>query len=262
MWTFMPDWPKPPVTSHMILSRESPKSIMTSWMSSVSPEHQPYDLKIKLEKGSVPLSPRHLYLLSTLEQEALQKFIQENLNISFIHPSKLGHGVPVLFICKKDSSLCLCIDFHNLNKIMKKDCYPLLLINDLLDTSHKGCLYTKINLHHTYHLVCVVEGNESKTVFCMKYRSFKWLVIPEGLTNAPTAFQHFMNDIFSNMLDISVIVYLDDILVYSGGNLAEHWALVHEVLHQLHNHKLFVKVEKYTKTWWNTLVTSSCSMVS
>ena len=103
----------------------------------------------------------------------------------------------------------LCIDFHNLNKIMKKDCYPLPLINDLLNTSHKGRLYTKIDLHHVYHLVHVAEGDESKMAFHTKYGSFEWLVIPEGLTNAPTAFQHFMN----NMLNVSIIMYLDDILV-------------------------------------------------
>ena len=152
--------------------------------------------------------------------------------------------MPILFVHKKDDSLCLCVDFRNLNKITKKDRYPLLLINNLLDTSCKGHLYTKIDLCHTYHLVHITEGNESKTVFRTKYGSFKWLVIPEGLTNVPTTFQCFMNDIFSDMLDVSIIVYLNDILVYSSSNLAEHWALVCEVLCCLRKHKLFAKVEK------------------
>ena len=90
----------------------------------------------------------------------------------------------------------------------------------------------------------LVEGDEWKTTFCIKYRSFKWLVIPEGLTNAPSAFQHFMNDIFSDMLDVSIIVYLDNILVYSNGDLSQHHTIVCEVLCHLHKHKLFVKVEK------------------
>ena len=82
---------------------------------------QPYDLKINLEESAIPPSPGHLYLLSALKQEALQKFIQINLNIGFICTSKLGHSVPALFICKKDGSWHLCSDFCNLNKITKKD---------------------------------------------------------------------------------------------------------------------------------------------
>jgi hypothetical protein len=203
-------------------------------------EHRPYDLKIELEEGATPPSPGHLYSLSTLEQETLQMFIQENLSFSFICPSKSGHGAPVVFAKKKDGSLHLCCDFHGLNKITKKDDYPLPLINDLLDTSHKGCLYTKIDLHHVYHLVCLADGEESKTTF----RMFEWLLIPEGLMNTPAAFQRFMNNIFSDMLDISVIVYLNDILVYSNGDLVEHRTLMCEVLCHLCKHKLFAKVEK------------------
>ena len=213
----------------MILSKESLKNITTLWMSSVSQGCRCF------------LS---MYSLSTLEQEALQKFIQENLNIGFICPSKSGHGAPVLFVHKKDSSLRLGIDFRNLNKITKKDRYPLPLIKDLLNTSHKGHLYTKIDLCHAYHLVRVAEGDKSKTVFHTKDGSFKWLVILEGLTNTPAAFQRFMNNIFSDMLDVSIIVYLNDILVYFNGDLAEHRALVHQVLCCLRKHKLFAKVEK------------------
>jgi hypothetical protein len=93
-------------------------------------------------------------------------------------------------------------------------------------------------------LVCLADGDEWKTVFHTKYGSFEWLVILEGLTNVPSAFQRFMNNIFNDMLDISVIIYLNDILIYSNGNLSQHHMYVHKVLHHLWKHKLFTKVEK------------------
>jgi hypothetical protein len=94
-----------------------------------------------------------------------------------------------------------------------------------------------------YHLVHIVEGDEWKTAFCTCYGSYEWMVIPEGLTNAPATFQHFMNNIFSDMLDVSVVIYLNDILIYSD-NISKHKKHVHEVLQQLHKHGLYAKPEK------------------
>ena len=155
--------------------------------------------------------------------------------MDFIHPSHSLGGAPVLFICKKDGSLCLCIDFHSLNKIMKKDRYPLPHISDHLDSLHKARFYTKIDLRHTYHLVCIHEGNEWKTTFHTCYGSFESCIMPFGLTNMPTAFQHFMNDIFGNLLDVCMLVYLDDILIYSDSE-EEHIQHIHEVLCHLRQH--------------------------
>jgi hypothetical protein len=121
------------------------------------------------------------------------------------------------------------VDFRSLNAITQKDKYPLPLITDLLDAPCAPCIYTKINLKHAYHLVCIAEGNEWKTAFQTHYGSFEWLVMPFSLTNMPAAFQWFVNDIFSNLLDICVIVYLDDILVYSD-NLTLHNERVRKVL--------------------------------
>jgi len=157
------------------------------------------------------------------------EFLDENLRIGFIRPSKAGHGAPILFIKKKDGSLRLCVNFHGLNRITKKDRYPLPLISNLLDAPSKARIYTKIDLQHAYHLVRIAEGDEAKTTFRTRYGSFEWLVIPEGLTNAPSTFQRFMNGVFSDLIDVSVIIYLDDILIYSN-NLAEHRKHVKEVL--------------------------------
>ena len=106
-----------------------------------------------------------------------------------------------------------------------------------------GSTYTKIDMWHAYHLIRIANGDEWKTTFRTRYGSFKWLVMPEGLTNAPASFQRFMNDIFTDMIDISVVVYLDDILVYSN-NPKQHSAHVQEVLTRLHRHRLYARADK------------------
>ena len=98
---------------------------------------------------------------------------------------------------------------------MKKDRYPLPLISDLLDAPKKARIYMKITLQHAYPLVQIAEGDEWKAAFRTRYGSFEWLCMPFGLTNLPAAFQRFMNDIFGDLLDNCVIVYLDNILIYS-----------------------------------------------
>jgi len=206
------------------------------------PPHRDYDLKIDLEEGtSPPLGT--LYSLSPVELSALRTFINENLNTGFIHPTASSHAALVLFVKKKDGSLRLCIDFRGLNKITKKDRYPLPLISDLLDSPSHAKIYSKINLRHVYHLVRIAPGDEWKTAFRTRYGSYEWLVMPFGLTNAPAAFQCFVNTIFADMLDVCVVVYLDDILIYSE-DMESHQQHVWEVLRRLRLHGLFAKPEK------------------
>ena len=150
--------------------------------------HQPYNLKIVLEDGTMPPQPL-IYSLSNSELGTLQEFIDEHLNIDVIWPSHSSHRAPIFFVKKKDGSLQLCVDFWSLNKVTKKDCYPLPLITDLLDVPQKARIYTKINLQHAYHLVQITKGNKWKTALWTRYGSFKWLVMPFGLTNGPAAFQ-------------------------------------------------------------------------
>ena len=207
-------------------------------------EHRPYDLKINLEEGASPPIGT-MYSLSQVELETLRKFIDESLSMGFIRPTRSSHGAPVVFAKKKDGTLRVCVDFRGLNKITKKDRYPLPLISDLLDTSQKGRIYTKIDLRHAYHLVRIAEGEEWKTAFRTRWGSYEWCVIPEGLTNAPATFQRFMNDIFADMLDVCVIVYLNDVLVYSE-NPEVHREHVKEVLRRLRKAKLYAKIEKCT----------------
>jgi hypothetical protein len=135
------------------------------------------------------------------------------------------------------------VDYCGLNKITKKDRYPLPLISDLLDAPQKACTYTKIDLRHAYHLVRITEGEEWKTAFRTRYGSFEWLVMPFGLSNAPAAFQCFMNNIFGDLLDVCVIVYLDDILIYSD-DMSQHKKHVKEVLRRLRKHGLYANARK------------------
>ena len=215
--------------------------IFSKTHASAPTPHQPYNLKIELEEGtSPPFGP--IYSLSQSELKSLQEFLDEHLVIDFICLSHSLGGALVLFVCKKDGSLHLCIDFHSLNKITK-DCYPLPCISDLLDSLCKARFYTKIDLHHAYHLVHICEGNECKTTFCTHYSSFKWCIMPFGLTNVPAAFQHFMNDIFSDLLDLCMLVYLDNILIYSNSE-EEHIWHIHEVLCHLRQHNLYTCANK------------------
>ena len=161
----------------------------------------------------------------------------KHVQTRFIQPSTSSHGAPVLFVWKKDGSLCLCVDFWGLNQISKKDQYLLPFISDLLSTAGKAWIYTTIDLRHAYHLVQIAEGNEWKTTFWTCYGSFEWQVMPFGLTNAPAAFQRFMNDIFSDLLNVHAIIYLDDILIYSD-NPTKHTKHVCEVLCHLQKHGL------------------------
>ena len=146
--------------------------VFSKTKAEVLPPHHPYDFKINLEEGAQPLVGP-IYSLSALEQEALKKFIEENLNIGFIRPTSSPYGTPVLFVKKKDGSLCLCVDFCGLNHISKKNHYLLPLISDLLDSPHKAWVYSKIDLHHTYHLVHIADGDEWKTAFRTHYGSFE-----------------------------------------------------------------------------------------
>jgi hypothetical protein len=205
------------------------------------PEHRPYDLKIDLEEGQAP--PGRMYSLSPSELGPLQTFIKDNIRSGFIRPTNSPHGAPILFVRKKDGSLRLCVDYRGLNKITKKDRYPLPLISDLLDAPRKACTYTKIDLRHAYHLVRIAEGEEWKTAFRTRYGSFEWLVMPFRLSNAPAAFQRFMNDIFGDLLDVCVIVYLDDILIYSD-DMSQHKKHVKEVLRRLWKHGLYANAGK------------------
>ena len=185
------------------------------------PPHRPYDHTIDLKNDQV-LPHSHIYPLLGMDLGILQEFLDDMLGKSFICASSSPGGAPVLFAKKKDGTLRLCVDFRNLNKITWKNQYPIPLVLNLINQLGSVKIYTKFDLRAGYYNVRITSGHEWKTSFRTRYGSFEFLVMPMGLTNAPATFQHFMNDIFQDMSDIFMVVYLDDILVYSESEHV-HW---------------------------------------
>jgi hypothetical protein len=151
------------------------------------PAHRPYDCPIDLEEGH---SPPFGLIYGVLESEfqALRDYLTENLAKGFVQHSKSPTGTLILFVEKKDGSLRLCVDYRGLNKITKKNRYPLPLILGLLDRLRTGKIFTKLDLRGAYNLLRICPGDEWKTAFCTRYGHFEYTVMPFGFTNAPAVF--------------------------------------------------------------------------
>lgn len=206
------------------------------------PPHRSCDHTIPLEPGAkAPFGP--LYTLSQKELEALKEYLDENLEKGFIRRSESPAGAPVLFVPKKDGGLRLCVDYRALNSITVKNRCPLPLISETLDRLRTAKYFTKLDLKGAYNLIRIAEGDEWKTAFRTRYGHFEYTVMPFGLTNAPATFQAFLNDVLREFLDSFVVIYLDDILIYSE-TLEEHHEHVRNVLRRLRDAELQVKLEK------------------
>ena len=169
--------------------------------------------------------------------------LQELMDKGFIRPSFSPWGAPVLFVKKKDGSLRLCIDYRELNKVTIKNKYPLPRIDDLFDQLQGASVFSKIDLRSGYHQLKIKADDIQKTAFRMRYGHYEFLVMPFGLTNAPAAFMDLMNRMFRPYLDRFVIVFIDDILVYSKSS-GEHEEHLRIVLSILRDRQLYAKVSK------------------
>jgi hypothetical protein len=152
-------------------------------------------------------------------------------------------GAPVLFVKKKYGTLRLCIDFWQLNKVTVKNKYPLPKIDDLFDQLKDAKIFSKIDIRSGYHQVRINDEDISKTSFRTRYGHYEFTVVPFGLTNAPVVFMCLMNGVFRDYLDKFVIVFLDDILVYSKIE-EEHEQHLRMVLQVLREHQLYAKLRK------------------
>ena len=151
-------------------------------------------------------------------------------------------GDPILFVKKKDDSLCLCVDYRGLNKLNVRNRYPLPLISELLDQLRVACVFSKVDMRGAYNLICIKPGDDWKTAVWTRYGHFEYKIMPFGLTNAPPVFQHMMNDIFQEYLNHFVVIYLDDILSFLP-NMEEHTRQVWLVLAKLCEHGFYAKGE-------------------
>jgi transposase InsO family protein len=206
------------------------------------PKHQPWDHEITLQEGKQPgFGP--IYALSEKELQTLRKYIDENLKKGFIRESKSPAGYPILFVPKKDGTLRPCIDYRKLNDITIKNRYPLPNISELQDRLAHAKYFTALDLRGAYNLIRMKKGEEWKTAFRTRYGHYEYLVMPFGLTNAPATCQELINNVLRTHLDIFVIAYLDDILIYSN-NIADHVEHVKTILTCLDQAGLRLKPEK------------------
>ena len=198
--------------------------------------------KIQLKPDTEPYS-RPLRRMSTQELDELKKQLQEYLDTGRLRPSESPWGTNVIFAKKKDGGLRFCVDYRGLNDRTIRNSYPLPHTDDLFDRLTGARYFSKIDLRTGFYQILLAEGDCDKTAFRTRYGHFEWTVLPMGLTNAPATFQHLMNSTFRDLLDRCVLVFLDDIVVYSA-TLEQHERDVFAVLSRLQQSHLFAKKSK------------------
>ncbi|GKA10975.1 putative reverse transcriptase domain-containing protein [Tanacetum coccineum] len=178
------------------------------------PSIQEIKFRIELIPEATPVA-KSPYRLTPSKLGELPGQLKELQEKGFIRPSSSPWGALILFVKKKDGSFRMCIDYRELNKLTIKNRYPLPRIDDLFDQLQGSQFFSKIDLRYRYHQLRVHEDDIPKTTFRTRYRHFEFTVMPFGLTNAPTIFMDLMNRVYRPYLDKFMIVFIDDILIYS-----------------------------------------------
>lgn len=211
-----------------------------------SPSGLPPDRTIK---HTVPLSPgftppaRTPYRMSATELQELKRQINELLDMGFIQPSSSPFASPVLLVPKPNGTWRLCVDYRALNMGTVKNRYPLPRIDDLFQQLHGAQYFSKLDFTSGYWQIEMAPEDVQKTAFTTRYGLFEWRVMPFGLTSAPSTFQRAMHHLFHDLLDKGVVVYLDDVLIYSS-TLEEHLQLLQAVLQRLQRAKYYASLPK------------------
>ena len=218
------------------------QDVMPKDLPNELPPRQEVDHKIEVKPGIKPPS-KAPYRLSQKELEELKSQLDELLAKGYIRQSKSPYGAPVLFVDKKNGKLRLCVDYRALNKVTVKNSYPLPQIDDLFDRLAGAKYFSRIDLRSGYHQIRIAQGDEEKTACRTCYGSFEFLVMPFGLCNAPATFTTIMNNIFHEYLDDFMIIYIDNILVYSK-TAEEHAEHLEKVFQKLRSNKLYAKGDK------------------
>jgi len=214
------------------------------------PPDRDIDFAIDLEPGTKPISIPP-YRMAPAELKELKDQLQDLLSKGFIRPSVSPWGAPVLFVKKKDGTMRMCIDYRQLNKVTVKNKYPLPRIDDLFDQLQGASLFSKIDLRSGYHQLKIRASDIPKTAFRTRYGHYEFLVMSFGLTNPPAAFMELMNGVFRPYIDSFVIVFIDDILVYSRTE-DDHVRHLRIVLQRLREEKLYAKFSK-CEFWLNSV---------
>ncbi|TYK03368.1 ty3-gypsy retrotransposon protein [Cucumis melo var. makuwa] len=222
------------------------------------PPHREIEFAIELKLGTVPIF-RAPYRMAPAELKELKVKLQELLDKGFIWPSVSPWGVPVLFVKKKDGSMRLCIDYRELNKVTVKNKYPLPRIDDLFDQLQGATVFSKIDLRSGYHQLRIKDSDVPKTSFRSRNGHYEFIVMSFGLTNPRVVFTDLMNRVFREFLDTFVVVFIDDILIFSKTE-AEHEEHLRMVLETLRANKLYAKFSKCE--FWLKQLSFLCHVVS
>src|SRR5436190_13801076 len=206
------------------------------------PEHSNFDHEITLVEGA-KLPKGAIYPLAERELEELRKYLKQMEESGKIRRSQSPSASPFLFVPKPDGSCRPIVDYRALNAATVKDATPLPLMNEIRERLSTAKIFTKIDLKNGYNLIRIAEGHEWKTAFRTRYGLYEYLVMPQGLCNVLAAFQRMMDTVFAGIVDNGVIIYLDDILIYSETE-EEHMELVKEVLSRLRKYNLCAAIKK------------------
>jgi hypothetical protein len=206
------------------------------------PPDRDIEFIIELQPGTSPISKRP-YCMPPNELAELKIQLHDLLDKGYIRPNASPWGCPALFVKKKDNSLRLCVDYHPLNAVTIKNKYPLSRIDILFDQLAEAKVFSKIDLHSGYHQIKIRSSDVPKTAFSTRYGLYEYLVMSFGLTNAPAYFMYLMNSVFMQELDKFIVVFIDDILIYSK-NPEDHANHLHVVLQRLRDHHLYAKFSK------------------
>jgi hypothetical protein len=198
--------------------------------------------EVNLEPGHPPPC-KPTYRMPADELEELRRQLKVLLEKKHIQPSHSPYGAPVLFVKKKDGSMRLCVDYRALNKITIKNSYPLPRIDEILDRLHGAKVFSQLDMRDAFHQIRVEPGHVPRTAFRTRYGLFEFTVMPFGLTSAPGTMQALLNKIFVDHQDEFVVIYLDDILVFSK-NEADHKRHLDIVAQLLRKHQLLLKLKK------------------
>jgi hypothetical protein len=214
------------------------------------PPDRDIEFVIDLQPGTAPISKRP-YRMPPNELAELKIQLQDLLDKGYIRPSASPWGCPALFVTKKDNSLRLCVDYHPLNAVTIKNKNPLPRIDILFDQLAEARVFSKIDLRSGYHQIKIRSSDIPKIAFSTRYGLYEYLVMSFGLTNAPAYIMYLMNSIFMQELDKFVVVFIDDILIYSK-NPEDHANHLHIVLQKLRDHHLYAKFSK-CEFWLDTV---------
>jgi hypothetical protein len=206
------------------------------------PPERKAEFAVELIPGTAPISKR-AYRVSGPELVELKKQIDELLEKGYIRPSTSPWAAPVLFVEKKDGTKRMCIDYRSLNEVTIKNKYPLPRIEDLFVQLRGANVFSKIDLRLGYHQLRILPSDIPKTTFITKYGLYEFTVMSFGLTNAPAYFIYLMNLLFMDYLEKFVVVFTDDILIYSQ-NEEEHEEHLRKVLQRLRDCRLYAKLSK------------------